>query len=115
MIFEIPAAVGKLSVGRSLTLLSISTAVTTLVTVIKNLRKLRFSMPDEESDVVGFVGVDVELVSGGEGVSQSMVVSTRVPFAADPADGVEVVESGEFGKDQVLGAFAVELEQVDLR
>lgn len=52
-------------------------------------------------------------VSGGQGVGEDVVVLAAVPFASDPADAGKVAEAGQFGQEGVLGALAVEFEQVD--
>jgi hypothetical protein len=47
-------------------------------------------------------------------VGKQQIVLAAVPLAPDPSDAVHEAKRRSLGDDQVLGPFAIELDQVDL-
>ena len=60
------------------------------------------------------VRIDVEDVCLAQEIGQQQIVFAAVPLASDPADAFHQPQGREFGDDQVLGPFAIKLDQVNL-
>ena len=63
---------------------------------------------------VRVIRIDVEDVRLPKEVGQQQIVLATVPLATDPSDTVHQPQGRKLGDDQVLGPFAIELDQVDL-
>jgi len=63
---------------------------------------------------VRVIRIDVEDVRLAQEIGKQQIVLAAVPFAADPADAIHQTQGRELRDDQVLGPFAIELDQVDL-
>ncbi len=68
----------------------------------------------KHSDRMGVIWIDVVGVCLAKEIGQQQIVLAAVPFATDPSDAVHKAKGRELGDDQVLGPFAIELDQVDL-
>lgn len=60
------------------------------------------------------IRIDVEHVSLTEKACKKEIVFAAVPLAANPADAFHEPQGCELGDDQILGALAVQFEQIDL-
>jgi len=63
---------------------------------------------------VRIIWIDVEDVRLAQEIGQQQIVFAAVPFAADPADVVHQTQGRELRDDQILGPFAIKLDQVNL-
>jgi len=71
-------------------------------------------MPHKHPHLVRKIRVDVVGMGLAQAVPQQHIILAAMPFATDPANAVHQSQGREFGDDQILGSFAIELEQVDL-
>ena len=63
---------------------------------------------------VRVIRIDVEDVRLAQEIGQQQIVLAAVPLATDPADAVHQTQGGQLSDDQVLGPFAIKLDQVNL-
>ncbi len=60
------------------------------------------------------IRINMEDVGRRERLGWTLLVPATMPFAANPGDVGQMASLGERLQDRVLGAFTVELQEVDL-